>query len=688
MDFFTIEGFWIPRLGVAPSPQSDDLVSGWSFEHEGPKIFLEAPLTQSLDEFGDEADPEGSPIILVSAPGAVGKSTLARQIASVTGSVYVDLAESEPVAGYTFSGGLVTSKIYSYWMDGKITALIDGLDEALLKTTTEGFEAFLTDVANVSLNRSMPTVLFGRTGAVQDAWLYLYDKCKGNVAVLEIGYYDVEKSNMLAEELLYGSYPDRQRSAVDREALALLLQGLRRQTESDGDRFAGYAPVLQAVAKHVGEEKNPFSLVTKLKQDEPMTITLHSVVDAVLKREQKKLETLQFHEPEILEKLYTPEEQLDHLISRIFKVPRPTLPEMSTEDAEIYQNALESWVENHPFLDGDTRTPSAVFDAVICAQALKGSTDTSKKAVERELAKGEAANPFLHVFYNDETFESETFPLPGEHIGVIYSSVRAGLTQGDSASLNVEGPEDSDEEDMRCIVEIEISRQSNNNQASLEFETVPDGPICLGPHVRNAAISMPDARVELGQENKVQLVAPVTISCRELAIGGQKVLVDGLPDLAANSVSLQAEKFQGEAITGPIVTRNDVELSVTWPDAENYPWTGYVSKPSTRQDEDPKVNEALRRLRKFIVSFRAKGKKTLARSKRKIDSPRMTKGAGKAVLNSLLAQGVVSLSQEWYFLHPDKLSEMTGTSYLDFENYRYDSKAREFVRSAIGSVED
>ena len=35
---------------------------------------------------------------------------------------------------------------------------------------------------------------------------------------------------------------------VEQQAVELLLERLRSQTETDGDRFAGYAPVLQAVA--------------------------------------------------------------------------------------------------------------------------------------------------------------------------------------------------------------------------------------------------------------------------------------------------------------------------------------------------------------------------------------------------------------------------------------------------------
>ncbi len=190
MDHYTIDGFWTDRLGEPDQFDSSSLVTGWSFEYSGPDTFKEAPLTLSTEEFGHDIDPLHSSIILVSAPGAVGKSTLARQIAYRTGSVYIDLAEAEPVGGNTLSGGLARSELYSYWKEEQISVLIDALDEATLRTTKEGLEAFLSDVAELSRKRTTPTVIFGRTGIVQDAWNVLTREYNCDVAILEIGYYD------------------------------------------------------------------------------------------------------------------------------------------------------------------------------------------------------------------------------------------------------------------------------------------------------------------------------------------------------------------------------------------------------------------------------------------------------------------------------------------------------------------
>ncbi len=204
MQTYTIDAFWRPRLQKAKSANLNEL-PGWHANVTAMPAFVEAPLSRSVN-FGNGDEPDKSQVLLVSAPGAVGKSTLARQIASGTGAVYLDLAQAEPVGGNTLSGGLVKAGILSDWQADAAGLLIDGLDEARLKVTQEGFEAFLGDVVYISRDRSTPTVLFGRTGAIQDAWLVLSDKVP--VTVLEIGYYTPDVALEFAKARLEAANPE------------------------------------------------------------------------------------------------------------------------------------------------------------------------------------------------------------------------------------------------------------------------------------------------------------------------------------------------------------------------------------------------------------------------------------------------------------------------------------------------
>jgi hypothetical protein len=352
---YTIQDFWQKRLAVTPVRDAS-LVKGWSFESVGLKTFREAPLT--LSEELNAGDPQTSSILLISAPGAVGKSTLARQIAFVTGAVYMDLGQADPVGGNTISGGLVRSGLIPAWLSQTMTILIDGLDEARMRVTQEAFEAFLDDVAGLAKERKNPIALFGRTGAIQDAWVLL-EETPGKTAVLEIGYYPPDAAVEFAMARIYADLPGRS-LMVERQAVELLLERLRSQTETDGDRFAGYAPVLQAVATRVTKDPNLGALVAQIKGG-TQPVTLQEVGASILERERTKLGPLVFEAARIKEQLYLPQEQLDRLVAVIYGLKPPELPTMSPKDAQTYSNALKSWVSDHPFLDGGHGTSSAVF---------------------------------------------------------------------------------------------------------------------------------------------------------------------------------------------------------------------------------------------------------------------------------------------------------------------------------------
>ena len=386
---YTIDDFWVPRLkSGAELDDSAPLVQGWSFQKQGLPTFKEAPLT--LDAKMDAvSDPENAQILFVSAPGAVGKTTLAKQIAYKTRSIYVDLATAEPVGGNTLSGGLYRSEVRD---DQNIAILIDGLDEARLKVTHEAFEAFLKDVAALSSRRTTPTVIFGRIGAIQYARIFLHGS-DVKIAELEIGYYGFDDSVELAD-LIIKSKTSGRHASVERKAAELLLQQLREQTRNDESRFAGYAPVVHAVAMRVSGENNPRKLISQIESgDHP--VTLKDIASAILEREREKLNVLSFEDSSLSKKLYKPDEQIKRLIARIYSLQPPKLPPMNVEDTKKYSQALETWVAEHPFLDGGGGHPAtAVFDAVISAEALR-SPVASAPALKREIGSRRRSQSFF-----------------------------------------------------------------------------------------------------------------------------------------------------------------------------------------------------------------------------------------------------------------------------------------------------
>ncbi|MEZ2408246.1 hypothetical protein AB6806_15620 [Bosea sp. RCC_152_1] len=548
------------------------------------------------------------------------------------------------------------------------------MDEARLRVTQEAFEAFLSDVAFMSKSRKLPTVLFGRTGAIQDAWIVCSDQI--NVPVLEIGYYAKDRALDFARARLNVAVPNNPHAEACSRAVSLLLDGLRKDTTQDGDRFAGYAPVIQAVADRVAASGNPSTLIAQLQKGEH-PVTLQSVVDAILSREHQKLSSIVLEEKRIAEQLYLPKEQLSRLGARVYGGIAPQLIQMCAQDTQTYSSALETWVPEHPFLDGNNRPSSAVFAAVIAAAALQNES-IAAKALAAELAKGAASNPFLSEFYfsgRDSSF------LPPEHVGIVYSSIRARLSLGDSASLLVDGSDDgSDEGLLRAEIEIGTVRADGTNNRVLRFSSEQAGTLKLGSHVQDVEINAPHAQVEIGGAKEVVLVAPVVIQGGVLSIAAEKVVLEAIPNSSDAAVFIEAQQANVSLISSvPIL--NGVSLSVAWPGSSAHPWTNFSTNPT--ESSDPRLEEALRRFRKFVISFRSHSKGSLKRFKDKLDHERMTKGSGRSVLDHMMKTGVVTLDGEMYTLHPQELTRQADASYLSCMARRFSDGTIRFVTEAI-----
>ena len=70
-------------------------------------------------------------------------------------------------------------------------------------------------------------------------------------------------------------------------------------------------------------------------------------------------------------------------------------------------------------------------------------------------------------------------------------------------------------------------------------------------------------------------------------------------------------------------------------------------------------------------------------SRRKIESPRMTKGTGQTVLELMLKTGIVTRDQARYYLHTGLLGDLADTTYGDCMTYQFGPKAIAFVQRAL-----
>lgn len=669
---YTLNGFWKQRL-LASVQGYSDRVKGWQHVQEGLASFLEAPITLGED-FGN-SDPNISKIILISAPGAVGKSTLARQIAFETGAMLLDLAVADPVGANTVVGGLARTNLYGPFLSGQASLLIDGLDEARMRVTQDGFAAFMRDITELAKESIKPIVLLGRTGAVQEAWVWMSDQ-NIEAPVLQIGYYDMEQAAEFAKIQAQIIRKEGNRREPDGRAIDLLLEQLRAQTSADGGTFSGYAPVLVAVAKQVAGPDalaNTQELISRIEQDGEQ-ITLTEIAGSILKREQRKIETLEFEDKTLRDKLYTPKEQLARLVAHIYHTtPSLELPEMSAQDQVNYNNALSTWVTEHPFLDGDGQRPSsAVFGGLIASEAIC-SEPSADLALTEALGHGTAVNPFLAEFYIANRGQNPERPpmIPAEHVGILYASLRARLSLGQTANLRIDGEIDDDgEADAVETAEIEITRslQGGVEPEPLTFATWPDGHFRFGSKVESVDITAPLAQVSVGCGSEAIFVAPVAIDANVIAFHAERMVAETSRHRKASDVefsrivSLRSKELEATNLMSRPVCRDEVKLEVSWPGSNMYPWTDFAVP--AQEVLNPQIDEARRRLLKIVVLFQSVNGQ-LSKARVAIDARRRTKGMGRAVLDQMLEEKVLSIRGPYYILDPGLLAGTVGLSFQD-----------------------
>ncbi len=701
MQEFTIEKFWIRRLSVADGKisRSSKERPGWEYVDRGFDTFLEAPLKLASGyDSNNVLDPEQSNVILVSAPGAVGKSTLARQVAFEAKAVLFDLAKAGCVGDNTISGGLFKMNLAEKSQQGHVPLIIDGLDEARMKVSQDSFKDFIQDVVdliNDSQQNCRPIILFGRTSAVDETWFWL-SEFRITALVLEIGYYDKKQATKFAKIQAKSIRQEDNEREPDGRAIELILKNLRDHLLKNKDNFSGYAPVLMAVARQVADPKdndvkNTARLIVDIERG-TQEITLSSITDAILSREQKKLDSLPFKDTTLHGKLYTPEEQVDRLISRIYEIQDVDIEtkyfprNLSEHDKNIYLNALENWLIEHPFLKG-TKASSEVFDGLLASKALT-IEPFAAKALQSELDRDMKANPFLAEFYishlqNLQEEHNDKFPsIKSNHVVILYSSLRARLLRDETANLSIDT---ICKDQSKLLVEISICKQ--NKEQYFSFITECDGHFQFGSQMENVSINAPKAEVTVGcgRSQEAIFIPPISIEVEKFNLKSDSMAVRPRQGESTEpkTVSLEARKLGSQHTCNRPKLYSNAKIETCGPISQIYPWTEYAKEVS-QSYPDPQMNEAFNRLRKLLLLFRShvhrRGK--LSKCEEAINK-RRTRGLGGKVLNKLIDEEVLYHEGNAFFLDPKLLSDRLGLHFNLVRSGQRSEATESFLRQVI-----
>lgn len=668
---------------------------GWFFNKDSSVDYVPARLTLNDCLSGDL---DGARIILVSAPGAVGKSVMARELCNQTGSIYLDLSRSSTIAGNYVIGGLANKDILTKWNQGDVGLVIDSLDEARLRVTQTSFEDFLADVNNVSKRNKNPIIIFGRVGIIEETWLVLNENHNLDCPVFDIDFFNEdEASDFIIKSLSILSTSSgesegykhlttslREHSAVYKRSVSEVVQALKEISGNETTRFFGYAPVLDAVSKVIGTISNPSRISEEMK-DILSGEMLLNICKAVLGREQGKL-TSQLSEKfnSVKSELYSINEQLNRLACHILGVNSiNNTVGLSNDLIAIYNDAVSSMLPQHPFLDGIGRKiASSVFEACILSHALLSENESISNSARNYCLSGRITpNPFLFDFFVESKPKDGSFKVNSEYVGILFDSALSKLKSIDDATLMV-----NDNEDMSLNVEFIISE--SGIQKEIEFTSDGYGVILLGSKVGSVFINTEVSNVEFSSSEQLELFSPVSITCDGLRISSDKLIVKSVKkDEGNTSVVLEANSFKCDKTIGVPMVRTGSELYVSWPSSDAFPWSAFSSKLAN-DDSGSRVADTLRVFRRIVMAFRSHSKGRLARLQDKINHARMLRGEdGRALLDKLIKDGVISSESHMYYLEPNILGSVAGASFLEVNTKNYSKETLSYVARAINQTE-
>ena len=705
-------------------PISDTPARGMGYVESSISNFIPTSLSPIEDGNGDGL----TQVVIVSAPGAVGKSTLAREVARRKGALLLDLAEASEVAANSLQGALLNTlakgnveDFFEYLSEGLQCIVIDGLDEGRNKVNDNSFQRFLEDVARIAHDSEGTCfVLLGRTNIAEMSWLVLEEKGV-STSMFSIVPFDRRQ----AEEYVDSRFEEGARTKPFLECRDLIFENLAFSVAQEGhggvaQAFLHYPPVLDVIVALLDEEKN-FQQLKNLLSEPSASPTersielLQRVIARILEREQGKalpsiasaLEEqaakLQWREWDCL---YSSDEQCKRLLSTVLGRRIPATPERLPLALHQYyeeSEAITSGFPEHPFLQGVDNFANRVFESYLYARALLNDFGPeAKEAVTDTLvAQEHLPTRLLAAFYlvgGDSAGERQIAP---EHVGLIYDSLVSDDSNTSLVRLAIDAAEGDGEEGLNTSmgeVEFESIRFDEHGEVVTPLPepvvfSMPlgaDATISFANQLRDATINV-HSRVSLGTQGRDFVLGPdVQLTAGKLAMEAEAVVVKGrakrMVGEADNEVVLESEEYesQGSYTRAPVVYEGS-ELNVPWPGSEQYPWSNYsFEKEEGATPAEGDLANVYLRFRRIMMTLRSHGRGALARTRFKVENRRVLQGeVGQKMLRQLEEDEILQLEDGRYFWNATKASAVLGVTWHDLRRGKVPSALADYLKEFV-----
>ena len=643
-------------------------------------------------------------VILISAPGASGKSQLCSFLSSSIGIPVVNLSKCRQVGTHSLTGMLTDAfGPYGYAIfsgalhNGEQSLIIDAIDEGILKSGMTGFEAFLDDVLKYISPNYVSVIMLGRPQSIENVALYL-DSKKIPFSTLQIASFSREQAECFIDKKVA---PLKKFEKPYKELRDYILQSIGsfflQQKEAE-ESFLGYAPVLDAITTAIkqGNDYNAMLSDLKAKASSGLDIVI-DIVKYILNREKELKVNRQGiaplesrlskeHYQRAITNVYVSIEQCKAVLKRVYNEKYEiSISDDPSVNAEFNLN-LNGFITDHPFLINRS-FQNIVFESYVLASLMY--EDPDNLYLEYYLSEYYKDNYMLFFIYSNLYGNSDIQP---QFISTLYRSIISFDSASDTAYTDIIRTDDLGTHTLL------FRRNLDGLQYQTEFTAiVPDNfKLDLGPVVSNILVDSEQLVLNTVRKS-TEFVSPVTILCKELNVGGE-IFISKQPggkenkDNFVNKVDICTERIRIDynqfgtptiQINSPEVLLNiDCQTGIQRPFAEYQ--TKIESLKTNLTEEEDKV---FVKLRKILITFRSHSKGTMARYKNKIEDSRISGNKyGEKIIEMLLEKNVIQeANNNFYELNRENTANVLGLTFDQLKNATLNPKMKSFISLILNS---
>ena len=641
--------------------------------------------------------------IIFSAPGASGKSALAKYIAKKYKGIYWNLANIG-IGENTFYGtlwrALKQEDLIDYWdklKNGKSVLVLDAFDEAEMISGRTGIEFFLNDLEEAVSKSIYPSVvLLART----ETALFLTNFCKDKgipYSQYEIGFFTEKNARtFVVESYLSREIGSQLTPAISRAIDEIFLSIKNVLTDTSLYRsFIGYAPILQAIERTIAEERNTAKLLSKINHEKDISQQLiYRILGELLVREQGKVvNALQKRWVKKdtscidFDRVYSTEEQIVRIIEYIVtgELVKDSLYEtynIPGDYMDEYLDIMLPFVEQHPFIQNLTLSKVVDFTgpafrdyAIACALCCEYDFLAKEFLADRSIPS-HYPSQLLFDFYK----LMSNACIKGDLFSVLYESFKAKEKAGYKALTSLSGGK----EDLNATFSLFNEKGEEVDDAAcfyydnsvdvLSLERISDGYIDF------------EGTVEIKGMSNGSRIADSSIFADRLKLSSDRIEL-GVSSNKQLILSSKQDVVVNQSVNFEIRKAEDGTVKIDFPNVKSfYKLIGYSA--SAYGEEDSRYDEFVRFFIKVLNSMRSHSKDMPAKDKEKIDFIYIgNSDFRKAVMKFLISKGIFFIDpyqSHLYKLRTDALAQY-GISWVLINKGEYGNMKQLFDEFITGN---